>query len=268
LVSQRWGPASIEDAAARWARSVRAAREAAPGLARYCEVRYEDLLGYPDAGARGVFQFLGLEASDTVLDAVLRESGVAYNTDRRLPEVGTGKWRAEWTAQDVAAFERVAGDLRAELGYPAAGAPRRPVRRGSRRLKVRLSRSYPPAPSERPWLALEARQRRVDEVCGALALADVTLAAACLADNAAVRIVGCGKDEQARGDAGRALLARASAAGTSWGTQRRGDVYVAGTMWTVVLTHDGVDGPVDRVVVVQFDEGDSITGLTVYAFPL
>src|SRR3954447_23593177 len=61
LVSQPWGPRTVADAASLWARSIRSARAAAPQLARYQEVRYEDLLENPVDGLADVFRFLDLD---------------------------------------------------------------------------------------------------------------------------------------------------------------------------------------------------------------
>ena len=44
-----WGPSTVEEAAAEWVGGVESAVRAAPRLARYVEIRYEDLLADPRA---------------------------------------------------------------------------------------------------------------------------------------------------------------------------------------------------------------------------
>jgi hypothetical protein len=269
LVSQRWGPTTIRDAAELWSRCVRSAREAAPGLRRYREVRYEDLLADPAAGMTKLFAFLELDASEQTVVATLQEGGVAANTES---EVGDGKWRSEWGSRELAEFDNVAGDLLVELGYPPAGsASNRPRVPDVRELAGRLRRSPAPKDDEtptRPHLPMEVRQRRVDALCAALSTGDADRASSDLTPTALVRVVTAGNDRQARAEAGRELLAKALAADAPWGTQRRGDVHVSGSMFTVVLSHDGADGSADRVVVVHFDAKARITALTLYGLPL
>ncbi|MDQ1694878.1 MAG: hypothetical protein QOJ03_231 [Frankiaceae bacterium] len=271
LVSQRWGPATVGAAAELWDRSVRSAREAAPALRRYREVRYEDLLADPAAGVTKLFAFLELDASEQTVAATLQEAGVAANTE--ASEIGDGKWRSEWGPREIAEFDKVAGDLLVELGYPPAdGASHRPRVPDVRELAGKLRRTAAPKTADaptRPHLPMEVRQRRVDALCAALSSGDADRASADLAPAALVRVVAAGSDRQARAEPGRELLAKALAADpTPWGTQRRGDVHVSGSMFTVVLTHDGAEGCTDRVVVVHFDGKAQITALTLYGFPL
>jgi hypothetical protein len=273
LASQRWGPRTVGEAAALWASSVRAARAAAPGFGRYLEVRYEALLANPRVELQNVLRFLGVDSSPPTVDAALHEAGVAYNTDARRPEIGDGKWRAEWTRRDLAAFSRCAGDVLVELGYdPDPGTPGRRVLglgEATRRLRRRPHGADVLSPPPRPHLPLEVRQRRVDALCAALSAGDVAAAAATLSDRARVRVVTVECDSQARAEQGRALLAAAAAApGTTWGTQRRGDVHVAGAMFAVVLDHESKGVTTQRVVVAHFDADDVIDGVTVYRFPL
>lgn len=271
LVSQRWGPTQVHDAAHLWARSVRAARAAAPALRRYREVRYEDLLADPAGGLASLLAFLDLDASSATVEAALHEAGVAYNVDANRPEIGDGKWRDEWSAGDLAVFDEVAGDVLRELGYPSASVTSRPVGTGRvrRSLAGRLRRPVSEPGPSRPYLPLEQQQRRVDALCAALAAGDADIAAAHFAPAALVRVVGAGGDRQARAEAGRELLAKSLAAEPRpWGRQRRGDVHVAGSGFTVVLSHDGPGGQADRVVVVAFDAESLVTAVTLYGFPL
>jgi hypothetical protein len=278
LVSQGWGPTTVGEAAALWARSIRAARDAEPTLRRYCEVRYEDLLADPAGGITQLLAFLGLEASAEIVDAASREAGIAANTDAQSPVVGEGKWRSEWGARELAEFDEAAGGLLEALGYPAAAVlPQRRLRLTEVRemaSRVRRGSSPPSVVVEgRPHLPMEVRQRRVDALCAALAAGDAERAITDLAGDALVRLVGAGGDREARAQAGRELLAKAlTDYPPPWGAQRRGDMHVSGSMFTVVLSHAG--GHVgshagsDRVVVVQFDRDARITALTLYRFPL
>jgi hypothetical protein len=271
LVSQRWGPRTVEGAASLWSRSIRSARAAAPMLARYREVRYEDLLVEPGAGLAELFGFLELDASADVVQAVLGEAGVAYNTDQRRPEIGDGKWRDEWTRRDVAAFDRVAGDVLRDLGYDATLTPHRgraaPVRAVLRRARRRLERPAPVPPS-RPHLPMEVRQRRVDALVAALAAGDAATAGELLSPGVTVRLVSGDRDERRRGEAARTLLAECCAAGGAWGEQLRGDVHVSEGAWTVVTTHRRAGRPTDRVLVVHFDADERVANLSLYGFPL
>jgi hypothetical protein len=115
---------------------------------------------------------------------------------------------------------------------------------------------------------MEARQRRVDAVCAALAAADASRVAEFLADDCAVRVVSAAGDSRARGSAGTALLTKTLADDGPWGEQIRGDVHVSETTWTVVFSHRAGGASRNRVVVVQFGRDDRIGSLTVYGFPL
>ena len=249
LLSQSWGPTSVGEAAEVWARSMRAARAAAPTLARYREVRYETLLTDPADGMREVFEWLGLSVSTDDLGRVAAEAGVSFNTDAKRPDIGSAKWVGDWSREDLTAFDRVAGDVLRDLGYPEAeaapgrsAAPRRPRLRSPRR---RLRRT-----TSAPRLPLEAQQRAVDTLCAALASGDAAAASGLLAGNAAVSV-----DELMKDDPG------------PWGRQLRGDVHVGGTSTTVVLTHELDHEVTDRVIVVSFDNAARVTSLTVYRYP-
>ena len=269
LLSQPWGPTTIDEAAETWARSVSAARAAAPALGRYREVRYEALLDDPAKGMRAVFEWLDVSASVDDVDRVVAEAGVSFNADAKRPEIGTSKWLADWSAEDLASFDRVAGGLLRELGYPEAPAladapPKTRTRLGRR---PTLRRSRPVAPPA-PRLPMEAQQRTVDAFCAALAAGDTAAAADLLAPEAAVRVVDNVRDERVRANGNRELVADALAADPApWGRQLRGDVHVGGTNTTVVLTHELDGSTVDRVFVLGFDRAARVTSLTAYRFP-
>lgn len=246
LLSQPWGPTSVEEAAQVWARSMKSARAAAPTLARYREVGYELLLADPSDGMRDVFEWLGLAAAPDVMARVTAEAGVSFNTDTKRPDIGTSKWVGDWSSSDLAAFDRVAGDVLRELGYPDAELvpPRKPRSRPQTR-RPRLRRK-----SGQPRLPLEAQQRTVDTLCAAMANGDPAAASSLVTGGATAALAEVMQRDPA-----------------PWGRQLRGNVHVGGTSTTVVLTHELDHEVTDRVIVAAFDNAARVTSLTVYRYP-
>jgi hypothetical protein len=122
-----WGPNDVATAALRWKQFVEAGRLAAGALdpSRYREVRYEELLEEPEETLRDVCGFVGLDFEAGMLDYHKRVDALLQTVSspeihQRLslrPTKGLRDWRTQMTADDQGAFERVAGDLLAELGY-------------------------------------------------------------------------------------------------------------------------------------------------------
>jgi Sulfotransferase family len=123
-----WVDDPVATAALRWEWDVRLGREggAAVGADRYLELRYEALVGDPDAACRSLCTFLGLEA---------REEMVRFHEGRSRPgegrdakhawgpvTAGLREWRRDMAAGDRARIEAVAGPLLDELGYPSPEA--------------------------------------------------------------------------------------------------------------------------------------------------
>jgi Sulfotransferase family len=137
---------TIERVAQRWKDKVSKARRDAPLLRHYMEIRYEDLIRDPEAALRAICEFVDLEYDAAMLDYHERASDRLREMARELPEQGAKtrlsverrmathartteppdpervtRWRREMSAEDRAAFESVAGDLLAELGYDVDG---------------------------------------------------------------------------------------------------------------------------------------------------
>jgi hypothetical protein len=137
VVTKTWAhPKTAADFACQWRAEVVAARELGSrvGSARYLELSYERLVAEPEAELHRICDFAGLGYEPQMLD-------YAGNVDvsakphqqslKRPPTAGLRDWRTELAPDDVSAFEEVAGDLLAELGYEADRAPT--VRGRSRR---------------------------------------------------------------------------------------------------------------------------------------
>lgn len=111
--------------ACQWVTEIRDARElgARVGPPRYLEVRYEDLVTEPVRVVESVCEFAGI-----AFEASMLEPGEAELAEkphhRRLVEPPSKRrdWRNEMAATDVRAFESIAGNLLAELGYELASA--------------------------------------------------------------------------------------------------------------------------------------------------
>ncbi len=136
-------PVPIEKMAKRWRDRILAARQVELEPGRYLEVRYEDLVLDTEPTLRRVCEFIELDFDPVMLSYHERagerlqemnrdheRSGSrrgALSGEERLkahalttapPQADrTDVWRTDMPAADRAAFERVAGDLLAELGY-------------------------------------------------------------------------------------------------------------------------------------------------------
>ena len=159
VLRQPWGPRTIEAAAEKWRSRVLRGRAQQPYLAHYIEVKFEDLVLDTERELRRVCEFAELEFHPAMLGyheraaerlrekarALPRVHGEAQSAERRLASHAKtfeppnpamiGTWRERMDPADRSAFEALAGDLLAELGYDVAasedGAVHRP-RRGPR----------------------------------------------------------------------------------------------------------------------------------------
>jgi hypothetical protein len=131
------------DVATRWRKKITKAREDAPKLRHYTEIRYEDLILDTEPVLRRVCEFAELPWDDAMLAYHERSGERLQEMARALPGDGRAKelsverrmathamttkppsadrvarWRTQMTAEQRAEFEEVAGDLLAELQYP------------------------------------------------------------------------------------------------------------------------------------------------------
>ncbi len=159
ILKQHWGPQTIEAAAEKWRSRVLRGRAQQPYLGFYLEVKFEDLVLHTERELRRICEFIDLEFDPAMLGyhetaeqrlqekarALPRAHGEPQSAEKRLmshaktfeppnPEL-IGTWRKRMSPSDRAAYEALAGDLLADLGYeldsPDAGEVYRP-RRGPR----------------------------------------------------------------------------------------------------------------------------------------
>jgi len=130
IVTRTWAhPRSAAGFACQWRTEVEDARRLGErvGPGRYLEIRYEALVAEPEETLGLVCGFAGLEREASML-GYERDPSVSemphQRSLRRPPTPGLRDWRSQMSADDVAAFEGVAGDLLAGLGYERAEATR------------------------------------------------------------------------------------------------------------------------------------------------
>ena len=123
IVTRTWAhPRTVADFACQWRTEVAAARALGRrvGPACYREVRYEELVRAPEDELRRICEFLELSFEPPMLEYVGRvdlANKPHQQSLARPPTPGLRDWRRELPPADACAFEAVAGDLLAELGY-------------------------------------------------------------------------------------------------------------------------------------------------------
>jgi hypothetical protein len=128
VVTRSWAhPRDAAGFACQWRAEVVAARDLGRRVGpRYLELRYERLVAEPAESLRAVCDHVVLTFEPAMLDYagdvdVTRQPHQQSLT--RPPTAGLRDWRRDMPAGDVQAFERVAGDLLAELGYETSSRP-------------------------------------------------------------------------------------------------------------------------------------------------
>jgi hypothetical protein len=122
IVTETWmHPRTAADFACQWGTEVAAARRLGRRVGeRYVEVRYEDIVDDVESVLRRICAFAGLEYEPGMTDYAGNVDVSAKPHQQRLkepPTKGVRDWRSQMPVADVAAFERVAGDLLLDLGY-------------------------------------------------------------------------------------------------------------------------------------------------------
>jgi hypothetical protein len=140
IVTRTWAhPRHAAGFACQWRTEVLGAQELGRRVGdRYLEVRYERLVAEPAATLRLICAFAGLAYEDAMLDYAGTVDLTGKPHQARLtqpPTAGVRDWRTEMGPADVTAFEAIAGDLLARLGYEVTGEPAAP----SGRARVRLA---------------------------------------------------------------------------------------------------------------------------------
>jgi hypothetical protein len=148
ITGLHFGPQTVQAAAERWSSRIRRARRQGAKVRSYTEVRYEDLVGDPEATLRRICELVELPWDEAMLDyheraperltEITRDlprgkesrEGEVIPADQRVaiherasrpPQSDrVGRWRSEMSDSDRQAFAQTAGDLLEELGYPAA----------------------------------------------------------------------------------------------------------------------------------------------------
>ncbi len=291
LLSQPWGPTTMAEAAEEWRSAVEAARAQGRSLARFREVRYEDLLADPAARLPELYRWLGLDDRDEVVRPALIEAGVLFNTDPRRPEVAQGKWQSELSALDQRTFDRVAGAALVAAGYErvppppllgdVTGAARTALRAGARAVARRRrepstlpgqpSLDRPAEPPVRSVARMEQVQDLLDEVLAAFNDGDRAALSALVRPGALLRTVDVGTaatEDEGRDEAAHERFGAAVAeAAARRGRQRRGDVHPGEPLSVVVAAYDPPDGTLEVHTQVVTNAGDQHERIVWYRPP-
>jgi hypothetical protein len=129
LMTETWmQPRDVAGFACQWRTEVKAARRLGRrvGPDRYLEVRYEDLVADVEPALRRIAAFARLPFEPAMVDYAGKVDVSAkphQQSLRRPPTAGLRDWRLQMSPEDTGAFEQVAGDLLAELGYEAHERP-------------------------------------------------------------------------------------------------------------------------------------------------
>ncbi|MGB1139721.1 MAG: sulfotransferase [Halioglobus sp.] len=121
-----FGPGSVREAAKKWAEHVEVNREwGRRNPDRYLELRYEDLAEDLEEGIRRLSSFMGIPAGEyaagsSALAEVLSTSPSHAGMKKIVAADNVAKWRSAMSPQDVAVFERMAGQTLLSSGYELA----------------------------------------------------------------------------------------------------------------------------------------------------
>ncbi len=123
VVTKTWAhPRDAAGFACEWRTEVERARALGRrlGPGRYHELRYEELVAETESSIRAICDFAALPFEPSMLEYASTVDVSAKPHHQRLlqpPTRGVRNWRTQMSEDDARAFEAIAGDLLAELGY-------------------------------------------------------------------------------------------------------------------------------------------------------
>jgi hypothetical protein len=135
VMTRTWAhPRDVQGFACQWRTEVVAAQSLGNrvGPSRYLEVRYEDFVADPPTITRSICDFAELRFEQAMLDYTSSVDVSSKPHQQRLrqpPTAGVRDWRSQMSREDARAFEAIAGDLLAELGYDLLAPPARRPRK-------------------------------------------------------------------------------------------------------------------------------------------
>ncbi len=146
VLKLNWGPSNPTEAAQLWTERIQKARQQAPKVNHYLEIRFEDLVIDTEGTLRRVCEFIDLDFDAGMLDYHERAADRLKEKERDLPrskrppqpaelrmkshmlarepprEDRIGLWQTKMEPSAIAEYEAVAGPMLTELGYELGAA--------------------------------------------------------------------------------------------------------------------------------------------------
>ncbi len=124
-----FGPKTLAKAAELWAERVTTGMDEGVRLGpeRYLELRYEDLVDDPDAGARSLCSAIGVDFDPQMLnyaehskDQVLSRAAKYNPNVTSAPVASSDTWHTRFSRTQLEIFEQIAGEVLERCGYERA----------------------------------------------------------------------------------------------------------------------------------------------------
>jgi hypothetical protein len=118
------GTGDVRTAARHWAATMREVDARRSAVARFREVRYEEVLADPVRQAEGLLRWVGLEVTDGDRASISAEAGVRVSRHGTTGDVGSGKWLTMRPAERRIVLASAGSEL-ARRGYVSPSEARR-----------------------------------------------------------------------------------------------------------------------------------------------
>ncbi|NEP86715.1 MAG: sulfotransferase [Okeania sp. SIO2C2] len=122
--TQRWAKQSTRSVAKIWKKAIETGERVKADSEigdRIYSVRYENLHTHPQEELSKIFDFIGLDYNQTLIDSIIDATDISKvknkGEGKHIRKGSIGEWQTRLSAEDVALWEEFAGDTLAGLGY-------------------------------------------------------------------------------------------------------------------------------------------------------